>query len=124
MYGEDRPDMQLEHDRSEGAKRDNYYADLNKPVPEQPFADSDETAKPVSQIVKDLVRQGGGKALYYNHQIYWDMELSEARQEASLDAITPDGWDTPVTELEQINVDGHAPGEHEYEITVEVYEQA
>lgn len=120
-WNNERPDMQLERDRSHGTIRDNVAAEQNKPIPDQPFASEGEGFK-ISEIVKKLAQKGGGSALYYNHQIEWNMELAEAAQEVTLNAITPDGWDSPLTGLEQINAHGHAPGMHEYEITVEIFE--
>ena len=116
---EDRPDIMLARDIQEGIKRDNYYQDLNQDIPAQEYAASKESGIPVSEIVKRLIKQGGGRSLYYNHQIFWDMELQEAREEACISAITPDGWDTPITDSEQILVDGHSKG-HEYEIIVQL----
>jgi len=122
MYTDDRPDIELERDRMQGIARDNYYFELNKSIPDQPFATEPENAFKISEIVKRLIRQGGGRALYYNHQIYWDMDLEEARAEATLDVIIPEGWDEPITDLDQVQVDGHAPGMHEYEIMVKLSE--
>lgn len=116
---EDRVDIMLARDIQEGIKRDNYYRDLNQDIPAQEYADSKNSGIPVSEIVKRLIKQGGGRSLYYNHQIFWDMELEDAREEACISAIIPDGWDTPITELEQILVDGHSKG-HEYEIIVQL----
>lgn len=116
---EDRTDIMLARDIQEGIKRDNYYRDLSQEVPAQEYANSQESGIPVSQIVKNLAHQGGGRSLYYNHQIFWDMDLEEAREEACISAIIPDGWDTPITDSEQILVDGHSKG-HEYEIIVQL----
>lgn len=120
-WNSERPDMQLEHDRQQGIIADNYAAELNKEIPEQPFASEGEGFK-VSEIVKNLTRKGGGRALYYNHQIEWDMELEDAREAASFDAVinTPSGFDAP-PDMEQIQVSGHSKG-HEYEIIVEIFE--
>lgn len=117
----DRPDIELARDKQEGIKKDNYWANFNKPIPEQPFA-KDESGLKVSEIVKSLVKKGGGRALYYNHQIFWDMDLLQAREEACLDCIIPEGWDDALTGLEQINVEGNNKG-HEYEILVEIYSE-
>lgn len=119
-YG-DRSDIALARDKQQGIARDNYYRDLNQGIPDQPFAESRENGIAVSDIVKRLVRQGGGKALYYNHQIFWDMDLNDAREQACLEVITPENWDEPITELEQIDINGYNKG-HEYEINVSLFQ--
>lgn len=120
-YG-DRDDIVLAKDRQQSQLRENVYRDQMKSfgIPDQPYAESAEQGIPISEIVKRLVEQGGGCSLYYNHQIFWDIKLHEAREYACISAITPDGWDTPVTELEQLVVEGCGDG-HEYEISVELY---
>jgi hypothetical protein len=120
-FGE-RDDIALERDRSQGQATDNYYAKFNNPIPDAPFAKVGKGFK-VSEIVKNLVQKGGGSACYFNHQIEWDVELEDARQEAAIDAIIPDGWDTPLTELEQIDVVGRAAYMNQYQIEVRLYHQ-
>lgn len=120
-YG-DRDDILLAKDRDQSRIRENVYKDQMRSfdVSSLDYAKNEEDGIPISKIVKHLVQRGGGQRLYYNNQIFWDMELQEAREEACISAITPDGWDEPVTELEQIVVDGRGDG-HEYEISVELY---
>lgn len=115
----DRDDIALERDRQQGVMRDNYYAEISQSIPDQSFAQMGGIK--ISSIVRALVSKGGGKALYYNHQIEWGMSLEEARQEVCLECLIPDGWDTPVTGLDQVLVEGHTPQAHEYEIQVSVF---
>ena len=115
------PSEELARDRQQEIIKENYWNNFNKEIPEQPYAESGKGNK-VSEIVKKLVARGGGKALYYNHQIEWDMDLSDAREEAAIDCIIPDSHDTPVTSIEQIDVTGRNLG-HEYEITVLLYDE-
>lgn len=116
----ERPDMQLEHDRSEGIKRDNWRKNFDKPIPEANFS---ETGKPVSEIVQELVAKGGGSALYFKEQICWDMGLREAAVEACLAAIVPEGWDTPLVSSENITVDSRDTG-HQFQIYVELFPES
>lgn len=111
---------ELEQDHQQEIITENYWNNFNKEIPEQPYAEEGE-GKKVSEIVKNLVAKSGGKALYYNHQIEWDMDLCEAREAASIDCIVPKNWDEPVTSIEQIDVTGRNLG-HEYEITVLLYD--
>ncbi len=69
-YG-DRDDIALARDKQQGTIRENVRRDQSLEIPDQPFAESAEEGIAVSEIVKRLVRQGRGKALYYNHQIFW-----------------------------------------------------
>lgn len=111
---------QIAQDRQQETITENYWNNFNKEMPEQPYAKEGE-GKKVSEIVKNLIAKSGGTALYYNHQIEWDMDLGEAREAASIDCIVPFDWDEPVTSIEQIDVTGRNLG-HEYEITVMVYD--
>jgi hypothetical protein len=114
-FGE-RDDIALEQDKQQGIARDNAANNLNRILPDMPFAESGEGLK-VSDIVKNLVQRGGGQALYFNHQIEWDMDLGEAKENAALTCIIPEGWNEPVTSSDQIVVDG-SPRADQYEITI------
>ncbi len=114
------PREELERDRQQEVIFENYWNNFNKEIPDQPYAEAGKGIK-VSEIVKDLIAEGGGRALYYNHQIEWDISLCDAMEEAAIDCIVPEGWDEPVTSLEQIDVTGRNLG-HQYEITVLLYD--
>lgn len=115
----DRTDMALAHDKAEGLIRDKVADRLRGQDFDNPFGD--ESAKPVSQIVRDLALSGGGRALYFNHQIFWDVEnLEDAKDQILLEVVTPEGWDEPLVDSDKMQVCGESKG-HEYEILVELF---
>ncbi|GAC1456878.1 MAG: hypothetical protein NVS2B14_00170 [Chamaesiphon sp.] len=117
----ERPDIALEHEKSESQKRENYWNQFNKSYPEPKYA-TEESGIKISEIVLNLFKKGGGSALYYEEQIYFNMDTHEAVEDALLSAITPEGWDSPITEWEQVNYNLSSHG-GEVEIIIEIYPQ-
>jgi hypothetical protein len=85
---------------------------------------SDKETFKVSEIVENLVRKGGGKALYYVDQVEFDMTAYEALTEVAIHAIIPDGWDSPFTDPSNSDLQDHLIGDnHEYEINLSIWEE-
>lgn len=121
-YDNERPDMVLERDRNFETITANRAKEQN-PVStgNVPFADENgEGTRKVSEIIESLLAKGG-RGLYLNSQIFWDMDIHDALDEALIKAITPEGHDSPVTSSEQVNVLGWRNGHCEYEFLVEIF---
>lgn len=114
-FGE-RDDIALANDRMQGVMMDNYSARFNKPIPDAEFS---EDGLQAFEICKNLVKKGGGRALYYKHQLNWDLP-ENVESEIAILAIEPEGWDSPVTDSENIDIQVNDLG-HEVEITVFVF---
>lgn len=110
----------LSKDRSEGIIRENYDKKIHQIIPTPDYANEGKGIK-LSEITRNLLRKGGGIGCYNIEQIEWDIDLAEIRQELSIDAITPDGWDYPVTSIEQIDIDVISNGTT-FNILVELFE--
>lgn len=93
----------LEKDRQEGMIRDNKCRSRHQSIPISKYA-TDGAIK-LSQVVKTLFLKGGGIANYNKEQLTIDVDLSEWRNELAIMALIPEGFDSPVTEQEQINID-------------------
>lgn len=110
----------LSKDRSEGIIRENHDKKNHQIIHSSECASDGEGIK-LSDIARNLLRNGGGLACYNIEQVEWDMELAEIRQELALDAIIPDGWDEPVTGIEQINIDVVSNGTT-FDLRIELFE--
>lgn len=116
----ERKDIALEFDRQQDQIRENYNNRFHIPISDCPFAEEGEGDVKISEIVESLAQRGGGRALYYNHQIEWDVSLEDAIDDLLLKAIYPDGWDYPLADSEDILIDERDLG-HEFEITVTLF---
>jgi hypothetical protein len=106
----DRPDIQLSRDRAQGMMRDNFYnGQIDQELAMSDFQvwgipDDDSTGW--SNIIEELVSNGGGRWLGSKSSIYQDYSISDIiEQIVILASIVPDSWDTPITGTEQIQVD-------------------
>ena len=99
---ESTPKFVLAKDRWESMARQNYWDSLHQTIPSPEFADS---GIKLSNIVKNLVQKGGGLASYPIEQIEKDMDLADIREEIAISCVTPNGWNAPLTGVEQINID-------------------
>jgi hypothetical protein len=103
----ERPDMQLAHDRAVGTIRDNdrYKVIDQRIAAENSHRWGSKDTSPLSAIIGKLVGDGGGRYLDAKSSIHYDHEINEIVDDIALDArLIPDGWDEPITEQEQIEV--------------------
>ena len=118
----DRPDIQLERDRQQGIRSDNYWKKFHEQPPIPEFS-SDPESLSISQIVRNLILKGGGKALYYKDQIFWDKDsISDAIDDLCLECLIPEDWEEPLTSQDQISYHELDKG-HEYEIILEIFKE-
>jgi hypothetical protein len=82
---------------------------------------TEENRIKLSKIVENLVKRGGGKAVYYNRHIEWD--INRNAEEITLKITTPKGQIRPATEIEKIALIEQKTEMHQYLITVEVEEE-
>lgn len=116
----DRPDIQRAYWRLEGEKTENYYNKMRIDVPIASYAKDAEGATRLSDVVTRLVRQGGGDALYDKQHLFLDIDWDEIEEYIALQVITPDGWDHPLVNSEDIVVT-HISDYIMCDISVELY---
>ena len=116
----DRPDIQRSYWRDQGKKIDNYYNKMRIDIPIASYAKDAEGATRLSDVVKRLVRQGGGDALYDKQNLFLDIDWDEIEEYIALQVITPDGWDHPLVNSEDIVVT-HISDYIMCDISVELY---
>ena len=116
----DRPDIQRSYWRDQGEKIDNYYNKMRIDVPIASYAKDAEGATRLSDVVTRLVRQGGGDALYDKQHLFLDIDWQEIEEYIALQVITPDGWDHPLVDSENIVVT-HIEDYCMCDISVELY---
>ena len=116
----DRPDIQRSYWRLEGEKTENYYDKMRIDVPIASYAEDAEGATKLSDVVKRLVRQGGGDALYDKQNLFLDIDWDEIEEYIALQVITPDGWDHALVNSEDIVVT-HISDYIMCDISVELY---
>ena len=116
----DRPDIQRSYWRDQGEKIDNYYNKMRIDIPIASYAKDAEGATRLSDVVKRLVRQGGGDALYDKQNLFLDIDWDEIEEYIALQVITPDGWDHPLVNSEDIVVT-HISDYIMCDISVELY---
>lgn len=109
----------LAKDRDFGTICENKFNQFHDEKPIAKFATKDGIK--ISEVVKTLFLKGGGIANYNKDQLQIDMELADIREELATMALTPNGFDSPVTEEEQINIDIVDNG-MSIDIRVEVFE--
>ena len=75
LWDNERPEFQLEHDRSLETIKENQNNDrLDRAnIPTMEWGDKN-IATPISQIVENMIIKDSLEALYYVNQIYWDKE--------------------------------------------------
>lgn len=100
----DRPDIQKAYWRNQGEKIENYYNEKRIDVPITSYAEDAEGAIKLSDVVTKLVHQGGGDALYDKQHLFLDIDWDEIEEYIACKAITPDGWDHPLVNSEDIVV--------------------
>jgi hypothetical protein len=106
MYSIDneRPDMQRAYWRNEGQKKENYYNKMRTDIPIASYAENAEGVTKLSDVVTKLVHQGGGTALYNKQHLFLDIDWDQIEEFIALQTITPNGWDHPLTNSEDIVV--------------------
>lgn len=106
MYSIDneRPDMQRAYWRSKGQKMENYYNKMRIDAPIASYAEDAKEVTKLSDVVTILVHQGGGTVLYNKQHLFLDIGWDEIEEYISLQIITPNGWDYPLTNSEDIVV--------------------
>ena len=100
----DRPDIQKAYWRVQGQKIDNYYDKMRIDVPIASYAEDAMGTIKLSDVVTKLVRQGGGDALYDKQHLFLDIDWDEIEEYIVLQVITPDKWNHPLTDSEDIVV--------------------
>ena len=116
----DRPDIQRSYWRDQGEKIDNYYNKMRIDIPIASYAKDAEGATRLSDVVKRLVRQGGGDALYDKQNLFLDIDWDEIEEYIALQVITPKGWSHPLVNSEDIVVT-HISDYIMCDISVELY---
>ena len=116
----DRPDIQRAYWRDQGEKIDNYYNKMRIDIPIASYAKDAEGATRLSDVVKRLVRQGGGDALYDKQNLFLDIDWDEIEEYIALQVITPKGWSHPLVNSEDIVVT-HISDYIMCDISVELY---
>lgn len=89
--------------RDQEQKPDNYYNEKRIDVPIASSEDAEGATK-LSDVVIKLVHQGGGNALYDKQYLFLDIDWDEIEEYIALQIITPDGWDHPLVNSEDIVV--------------------
>lgn len=117
----DRPDIQKAYWRDQGEKIENYYNEKRIDVPIASYAEDAERATKLSDVVIKLVHQGGGNALYDKQYLFLDIDWDEIEEYIALQVITPDGWDHPLVNSEDIVVT-HIEGYCMYDISIELFD--
>ena len=100
----DRPDIQRAYWRHQGEKTDNYYDKMRTDVPIASYAEDAMGTIKLSDVVTKLVQQGGGDALYDKQHLFLDINWEEIEEYIALQVITPNGWDHPLTNSEDVVV--------------------
>lgn len=100
----DRTDIQKAYWRDQGQKIKNYYDKMRINVPIASYAEDAEGATKLSDVVTRLVRRGGGGALYDKQHLFLDIDWEEIEEYIACKVITPDGWDHPLVDSEDIVV--------------------
>ena len=118
----DRPDIQKAYWRSEGEKIDNYHDKMRIDVPIVSYAQDAEGATKLSDVVTKLVHQGGGDALYDKQHLFLDIDWDEIEEYIACKVITPDGWDHPLVNSEDIVVT-HLSDYSMCDISVELFDR-
>lgn len=90
--------------RDQEQKPDNYYNKMRIDVPIASYAENAKGAIKLSDVVTKLVHQGGGDALYDKQHLFLDIDWDEIEEYIALQVITPDGWDHPLVDSEDIVV--------------------
>ena len=116
----DRLNIQRSYWRDQGEKIDNYYNKMRIDVPIASYAKDAEGATRLSDVVKRLVRQGGGDALYDKQHLFLDIDWDEIEEYIALQVITPKGWSHPLVNSEDIVVT-HISDYIMCDISVELY---
>ncbi len=119
----DRPDIQKAYWRDQGEKTDNYYDKMRINVPIASYAEKAEGATKLSDLVTKLVRRGGGDALYDKQHLFLDIDWNEIEEYIALQVITPDGWDHPLVDSENIVV-AHISDYCMCDISVELFDSS
>lgn len=106
MYGKDneRKDMLLAQDRAFETIQENYWANFHREIPEAEYATTDEYAEKFSEVVYNMILTGNFKKLMRKEWLFWDVELPEIESFITIQAITPKGWDYPLTDSDNINI--------------------
>ena len=100
----DRPDIQKAYWRDQGQKIDNYHDKMRIDTPIASYAQDAIGAIKLSDVVTKLVHQGGGDALYDKQHLFLDIDWDEIEEYIALQVITPNGWDHPLVDSEDIVV--------------------
>ena len=122
MYNEDdRTDMLLAKDRDFGTIQENYLSKFHREIPEAEYATTDEYAEKFSEVVRKMILTGNLRKLIPKQKLFWDVEPSEIESFITIQAITPEGWDYPLTDSDNINILINEVG-FEVEITIELFD--
>ena len=100
----DRPDIQKAYWQNQGEKIENYYNEKRIDVPIASYAENAEGAIKLSDVVTKLVHQGGGDALHDKQHLFLDINWDALEEYIALQVITPNGWNHPLTNSEDIVV--------------------
>ena len=101
----DRPDIQRAYWRDQGQKTDNYYDKMRIDVPIASYAEKAEGATKLSDLVINLVKHHGcGHQLISKENLFLDVNWDEIEEFVALQVITPNEWDHPLTNSEDIVV--------------------
>lgn len=105
-YENETPEKQLEKDRQEGIKTDNYWRNMSKSF-NLPSPEYSEEGTPIKEILRNLIQKGGGRFFGSKASINGEQEAWDAIDELLLECITPEGWEIPLTERDQLDLTMH-----------------
>ena len=100
----DRLDIQRAYWRDQGEKIEKYYDKMRRNVPIASYAEDAIGTIKLSDVVTRLVHQGGGDALYDKQHLFLDIDWNEIEEYIAVQVITPNGWDHPLVNSEDIVV--------------------
>ena len=123
MYSMDneRPDMLLARDRDFEKIQENYWAKFHEEIPKAEYAATKEYSEKFSEVIQNMILSGHLRKLMQKESLFWDIEPSEIESFITIQAITPKGWDYPLTDSDNINILINEDG-FEVEITIELFD--
>lgn len=110
---------QKEYYKSQDVMRENKYRER---LQELPMHEYNREGINISEIIRNMVVNNKLYALYFKEQINYDKDINDIAEDILVQAITPQGWDFPLTSSENFNIHINDLG-HEIKIEIELYEE-
>lgn len=118
----ERPDIQKAYWRSQDEKTENYYNKMRINIPIASYAENTKGATKLSDLVINLIKDHGcGHQLIPKENLFLDINWDKIEEYIALQVITPNGWDHPLTNSENIVVT-HKDDYCNCNITVELFD--